>query len=179
MKIKGFVHSGGLATVLGQAVGVFHAQAENNGTFGDFEAGNGKLRDEWRFVLDLHFEAVIGDDGARLIENLQKCPGRKAMIGVILKPGLESADRVGARGATAIDEPLVDLGDLGDVSVGRKFGPGRQDKTNGFSGVFGEGIPQGTQFHKAFFAGSGQQLASWQPRQATMASDAPMNGAVR
>ncbi len=75
-------------------------------------------------MFHVHFEVARCDEGG-FVEDGQKLAGGKAMVGVILKPGLETANGFGSLRTAAVYEFLIDLRNLGDVRMRRDCGAGR------------------------------------------------------
>jgi hypothetical protein len=121
--------------VFGQACGSFEAKVDDEQIFFGLDVGDGKLGNERCLVFDVDFQIVFAEEGIGFAEDRRQLGRGEAMVGVVLEPGLQTANGFGAKCAAAIDKALVDAGDFGDVRVWRDFAADRQDEANLFAGV--------------------------------------------
>lgn len=97
---------------------MFFAELQLNELALQFRPRDRVLRDHAAIVFDFHFKIVVREHLIPEIENLRERAGIKSMVHVVRDVGLQQASvgRVMQR-AAAIDEPLRDMPDFGDVKM--------------------------------------------------------------
>lgn len=146
------VDGGHTAQFLGEAVSVFGGEIENDLIGFDGDIDNRILGDDVLAVFNFHGKVFMGEDGATFFEDGSHLAGGNAMIFIAADPGLELAGFIAMQGATAIEEGLLDMPYFGDVEGDRHLIAGRQEETEGFVGVLGQG---GFEFEESHGIGGG------------------------
>jgi hypothetical protein len=118
-----------------EAIGVLPAAAEDELVVDDLAAFDGELRDDAVFVFDFDGQLVMWQDIAGVIEDGGQFAGVEAMIDIVMDPGLQQTGLQRAPCATAVDEALRDVADLGDVEVGGDQAAIGKDEGERFIGV--------------------------------------------
>jgi hypothetical protein len=143
--------------VLGKTGRMPDPQTHNQFFTSCFHAADGKLRNEWGFMLNIHFEVVCFKKWCRLFENAEQSARGEPVSRIIGKPRLETADGLGSESASAINEAFVNSRHFGDVGVGGDFRAGRQEKANVLVRVLRQQYFKLRKFHLRFL----QLTLSW------------------
>jgi hypothetical protein len=79
---------------------------------------NRKLGDRPQLVFDFHRQTEVLQKVADPVKNGGQLARRKPVLDIVVHPSLEKTGLLHAAGAAAINEPLGDVPNLGDVEVG-------------------------------------------------------------
>ena len=110
------------------------------------------LRGHTAIVFHFHLETLAREHAAAEIENLGECLTIKPMMNIVRNVGLEEACFLGVvHPATAIDEALGDVANLGDMKMGGNRIAIREDKTRCGVGVRAENGLQFMEFRGALY----------------------------
>lgn len=78
---------------------------------------DGELRDGAIFVFEFDGERIVAENRGGEVDDVSEFISGNPMVLIVGDPGLELAGDGGSRGATAVDEILLDVSDLGDVKM--------------------------------------------------------------
>lgn len=145
-RFRGFC--GWTALVHGKAGGVAGGQLEDEFGAGAFDGSEGELADVIQLVLDIDVKVFGDEDSFGFIEDFRELSGVKAVVQVVMDPGLKAAEGFLPESATAVDEAFVNTGSFGDVCVRRnEFAIGELESKIRF-GMRSEDFFQLVDFHK-------------------------------
>lgn len=135
------------ADLLGEAVGMFHP--ESNDQFIEIanDADNGELRNQAIFILQLHLEIVISQNRSGTDDDIDQLAGWKPVISVVSHPGLKAKVGDFPDRRSTVQKGLVDPAHLGDVGVKRNHAAIRQDELEVVIGMFRQEVFEFGCFH--------------------------------
>ena len=135
------------ADFLGEAVGVFGPEGEENRAILMGCRLDRELGDESLLVFDFHIEIILPEDRCRPLNDGGELSGGEPVIGIVRHPGLEAERGCPPRRSPAVQEGLVDASHLRDMRMERDESAIGKEEAEVGVGVIPEGFQENGGFH--------------------------------